>query len=996
MPSVLWSQALPNDVDMHEPDIEAHRSNWPIPELLTVCVLTLTAQTSAWYIDSGASAHVCKDRHEFITNHLSADFDHVVLGDNTHLSVKGEGQVRIPLSGNEWLTISGVLHVPTMSKNLLSVRQLTKQSEVILSFRDTICDILIKGKIKAQGKLGEDLYTLVPGTNVQMHLTTLIHKPNLWHARLGHPNKQKMQLMSSGRFYRDEFMHDFDQLQFCKVCVRAKQTKTPYPTGGGQRATGILQLLHAYLCGPVSVKSLGGGRYFLTIVDEYSRYAWVYVLKKKSEVFELFKDFQALVERQSGLKLHALRTDNGGEFDSVEFNEYCQRQGILRELTTPYSSAHNGVAERMNRTLQDITRSLIKQANLPMSYWGEAVAMAAYLHSRLPGKSVSSTPFELWHCRKPSLGHIGIFGSAAYAHQNQQQVKHSKLSDRSRKYIFVGFTDGIKAYKLYDPVTHQVAYSRSVIFDEQLKAKLPSDTMTYGGKIEEATEGDMSDEDGHSSITINNSTATQQQSGSDLERDHTSKVTNANVTPDPAGAASDVYVPSNEEVDADTLQPAEGDSPMSVAVPHQTNNPSTSTSHSLRPRDSIKPPDIYSPSKWQSSTSHTDWSTGVVADDEGISHEGSASASDVAPRTHLLLHEPPQHPFMYTEPFTKQQVFALAAAAELTADPVTMTEALSSREAHHWKRAVDEEYASLLKNNTWTLAPLPPGRNMISNKWLFKKKYTQDGTISKYKARLVARGFSQRYGEDYIETFAPVVKFPTLRLVLALAASENLDLQQMDVKSVYLNRIITEDTYMSQPEGYVMKGREDMACKLNKSIYGLKQSGRKWYQRLDASLLKMGFTKSAADQNLYILRHGHSYLLLLMYVDDILLASNSVELLTKVKSQLNNEFEMSDMGQPAYMLGVQIRRDRERGTISISQDKYISNILKRFGMMDAHPSRIPLTAGVKLEKAPAIDMLRPKEKADVAAIPYKQAVGSLIFLSCLTRPDLAFPVHLVS
>lgn len=256
-----------------------------------------------------------------------------------------------------------------------------------------------------------------------------------------------------------------------------------------------------------------------------------------------------------------------------------------------------------------------------------------------------------------------------------------------------------------------------------------------------------------------------------------------------------------------------------------------------------------------------------------------------------------------------------------------------------------------MKNNTWSLAPLPLGRNVISNKWFFKKKFTQDGDIAKYKARLGVRGFSQRYGEEYTETFAPVVKFPILCLVLALAAAEDLDLQQMDVKSTYLNGNIKEDIYMSQPEGYVMKAREHLVCKLKKSIYGLKQSSRKWYQRLDATLLKMGFVKSAADKNLYILKHGESYLLLLVYVDDVLLASNSTELLDKVKGQFNNKFDMSDMGQPAYMLGVQIWRERGKGSISINQGKYISDILKRFGMHDAHPSRIPLTGGVKLEKA---------------------------------------------
>lgn len=157
---------------------------------------------------------------------------------------------------------------------------------------------------------------------------------------------------------------------------------------------------------------------------------------------------------------------------------------------------------------------------------------------------------------------------------------------------------------------------------------------------------------------------------------------------------------------------------------------------------------------------------------------------------------------------------------------MTLREAFNSPEAESWKKAVDKEYASLIQNKTWTLTDPPPGKNVISNKWVFKKKFNQEGQIARYKARLVVRGFTQKYGEDYTETFAPVVKFPTLLLVLALAAHQNLDLLQLDVKTTYLNGVIVEDIYMCQPEGYEVKGREKQVCKLNKSIYGLKQSVR--------------------------------------------------------------------------------------------------------------------------------------------------------------------------
>lgn len=175
-----------------------------------------------------------------------------------------------------------------MLKNLLSVRQLTKEPDLALSFHNNVRDIFIKGKKRAEGRLSDDLYSLMAGSNAAKRdtasaasLTTVSTKASMWHARLGHPNRQKLQQMSAGNLYREAFIHDFSQLPFCEVCVRAKHTKAPYPKDGSLRAEGILQLVHVDLCEPVSVTSLGGGRYFLTIVDDFSRYVWVYILKRR-------------------------------------------------------------------------------------------------------------------------------------------------------------------------------------------------------------------------------------------------------------------------------------------------------------------------------------------------------------------------------------------------------------------------------------------------------------------------------------------------------------------------------------------------------------------------------------------------------------------------------------------------------------------------------------------------------------------------------------------
>lgn len=215
-------------------------------------------------------------------------------------------------------------------------------------------------------------------------------------------------------------------------------------------------------------------------------------------------------------------------------------------------------------------------------------------------------------------------------------------------------------------------------------------------------------------------------------------------------------------------------------------------------------------------------------------------------------------------------------------EPRTFSEALNRPEASKWQEAANEEYSSLIKSGTWKLTALPENRKAISNRWIFKRKYDQDGNISRYKARLVVRGFSQVAGQDYFEAFAPVIKFTTVRIVLALVAQLTLECHQMDVKTAYLNGEVEEELYMEQPDGFVRKGQENLVCKLEKSLYGLKQSAKNW-NALDKVLKGFGFVQSEADPNLYILKKANKFVYLLVYVDDLLLASNSQSMLSEVK-----------------------------------------------------------------------------------------------------------------
>lgn len=248
-----------------------------------------------------------------------------------------------------------------------------------------------------------------------------------------------------------------------QVAGKGKQSRNSFPSGQSWRASNVLELLHADLCGP-KTESLGGSKYFLLLTDDYCRWSWVYFLKFKSEAFETCKKFKVLVEKHSGRYIKTLRTDLGGEFCSDEFNTYCKEHGIQRELIAPRTPEQNGVAERKNRTVVEMARSMLKAKNLPNMFWGEAIATAIYLQNLSPTKAVmKSDPYEAWQGRKPRVSHLKVFGCITYALFEDR----SKLDEKSQKCIFIGYCTKSKAYRLYNPLSGKVIVSRNVIFNEE-------------------------------------------------------------------------------------------------------------------------------------------------------------------------------------------------------------------------------------------------------------------------------------------------------------------------------------------------------------------------------------------------------------------------------------------------------------------------------------------------------------------------------------------------
>ena len=243
---------------------------------------------------------------------------------------------------------------------------------------------------------------------------------------------------------------------------------------------------------------------------------------------------------------------------------------------------------------------------------------------------------------------------------------------------------------------------------------------------------------------------------------------------------------------------------------------------------------------------------------------------------------------------------------------------------------------------------LKVSRLLVVNEF-FKTKQDLKGNIERYKARLVAKGFTQKEGIDYKETFSPVSSKDSLRIVMALVAHYDLELHQMDVKTAFLNGDVEETIYMVQPEGFETKGSEHLVCKLKKSIYGLKQASRQWYRKFDQVISSFGFKENAMDQCVYLKISGSKFIFfLVLYVDDILLASSDIGLLHETKKFLLKNFEMINLGDASFVIGIQIHRHRSRGIIGLSQKTYIDKVLSRFGMQNCAPCDAPIAKGDKM------------------------------------------------
>jgi transposase InsO family protein len=854
-----------------------------------------TIRDDQWVVDSGSSAHICKHEDLFVEL-WDIETRIITTGDKRHaLSARKRGIVSLDLDVNGRSTsvrLADAYFIPEASQNLFSITAVeSKHSNIVSTFRNNRCEFRAGDKLVATGtKVGNLYYLDLYADSALRHVEAKTVPPaasthlSLVHRRYGHLAYSGLKQLLNTKCVNGLNLsaNDFSTTPFCVACTQAKSHRLPKPKASSTEVKQILDLVSSDLCGPFRTDAFGGYRYFMTLTDHKSRHATLYLLKKKSEAFSHYVEYENFATVKHERKIKTFRADNGGEYTSNQFRAHLKKAGTKLQLTIRESSFQNGVSERLNRTIMEMARSMLMHAKLPPAYWGYAVLTAVYIRNRcLTRINPAITPHEIWEGTKPNVSNLKVFGCPAYAHITMSEGWGKLDPKTTLNCTFIGYCSEHKGYRLRT-ADNRVISRRDVTFDESMGNLVQPDSGTI--------------------ISIEDDDAS-----------------NHNSPP---------LAPVEAVVDDDAV----GAAPILSPVP--------AIARRLVP-PMPSPPNLRSSSR---------------------SNRGVPSSR-------------------------VQDFVNLMDANETTLyEPIDYDDAISCSERKSWISAMDEELSSLAKHDVWDLVDLPAGKKAIGNKWVYKLKRS-NGTVTRYKARLTAKGFSQRHGIDYNETFAPVAKYTTIRVVLALAAKHDLELRQLDVVTAFLYGILKEEIYMKQPFG--LNGADpSLVCKLKKGLYGLKQAGREWNADIHAFLIDLGFFRSSADACVYILA-GDTFIIIVVYVDDLLLAYRKCDETksNNIIDDFSRRYAMKDLGEASWLLGVKISRNRQLGTLTISQKQYIIDILTEFKMMQCKSTKTPEVYSRKLTAA--MSPQTAEEEAEMESVPYLRLVGKLLYLTTCTRPDLA-------
>ncbi|CAI6009526.1 unnamed protein product [Closterium sp. NIES-65] len=902
-------------------------------------------------LDSGCSHHLMGTKEVFVDLQPSSSIKHVCGFNGALQNVQGRGTVALQGEAGKQVLIPDVLYVPGVRANLLSAGQLKEHGVKLQEDGDGMLLVLAAGEVLGQATYtGRVLCTdLRPCSATPTKPTTEVvalraivsatkASPDRMHTRLAHVGMDTIRNSA-----KNEVAIGLDLKSAtgadspCVSCVGEKLARHTFPDQGSD-ADDVLAVVHIDLCGPFRVTAKDGSLYFLLLKDRKTRYVWVKPVAKKSDALPVFVQWLAVAERQTRKSVLMLRSDRGGEFLGKQFTNFVNGKGIVHDLTCLYTPQQNGMAEREMRMVVESVRTMLLHMGLQHHWW-----------------------------------HLAL-----------RQARGGKLQPKARWGLHLGVSAESKGWELLDIADNRVVTTSDVVFYESMSLEVwksahgpasgrmpvppPTDTSTTTPSLL-AEVGEVAGEDAEDIPAP--CTPPAPPLVADL---HGLTLLSASGDEGRRGASPVAPVPSIAGGQRAAVQGGTGAKLTPTGrqqVVQPTSVKETSAEQQLTKEHAAATPikeqlatgsSAGEPTTWEKSagTPTTVEQSAATPAEEQQDAEGSDDKDDGGdaeevqpePRRSGRLRRPPD--FFVPAAFTT--VYDVDDEADdllyddaeedeefpeldpdMLADPehrwdistMSVKEALASWKGLAVKAAMEEEIRSLLNMGTWELVKRPLGVNIMKNRWVLTTKYHIDDTVEREKARLVVKGFTQVYGADYDETFAPLGSYVTLRIFLSIVAVLNLNLMQLDMKNAFLQSKLDRVLYMHQPD-YFNDG-SGRVCRLLKSLYGLKQSPLLWYLALNDVLVGAGWKKSQVDEALYF-KVGEDGVAcwVLVYVDDLLAASSSAAMLKELKELLEATFELREISPVQTYLELEIVRDRSAGKLWLHQQGYVDKLRRRF------------------------------------------------------------------
>ncbi|GJX99397.1 retrovirus-related pol polyprotein from transposon TNT 1-94 [Tanacetum coccineum] len=762
----------------------------------------LVVQIVLWVVDSGCSKHMTGDR-SLLRNFIEKFMGTIHFGNDNFAAITGYGDY---IHGN--ITIYHVYYVEGLGHNLFSVGQFCDR-DLEVAFRSNTCYVRnLEGDDLLTGGCDSNLYTISISDMAASSPICLMSKATstkswLWHRRLSHLNfgtindLTKLDLVDG----LPKFKYGKDHL--CSACERGKSKKASHPPKLIPSDYSKLELLHMDLCGPMRVASVNGKKYILVIVDDFSRFTWVYFLRSKDETPEIIKKFIAQAQLNYKAKVCKIRTDNGTEFKNATLKAYYEKLGIMQQFSIARTPQQNGVVERRNRTLVEAARTMLIFSRLPEFLWAEAVATACFTQNRsIINTRHNKTPYELLRGRKPNVEYFHVFGSLCYPTNDRDDL--GKMKPKADIGVFIGYSETSRGFRIYNRRTKRIMETIHVKFDE----------LTAIASEHDCLEPELQ--------RFNN-----QNSSDDLM--------NTPSKEDLDNLFGPMFEDYFEQKSSDTTinsaaQPThdQEDSPSTSSIIVDTHEapPVVTTSDEQTSPISLQESDEFN----QEDSADFDGNTQFVPYDS-LNHEEIESSTtnlepsnvqnfhQVQPSTHIWTKDhpldqvigDPSKPVMTRQRLHTDSEVCMYALTVSTIEPKNIKEAMAD---HSWIESMQDELNQFERLQVWELVPRPEGKNVIALKWLWKNKCDANNIVVRNKTRLVAKGYKQEEGIDFEESFAPVARLEAVRMFIAFATHMNITIFQMDDKTAFSQWFLLKKESYGQTN---LKGFIDSENSLNTS-----------------------------------------------------------------------------------------------------------------------------------------------------------------------------------